>query len=68
MNYFEWSKEYEKTARELDTVIERLKKQKKGKREGEKKELSDKIALYQSYRNECVQISNHLMQRHLGVA
>ena len=68
MNYFEWSQEYKQTARELDKVITRLKKQRIGKREGEKKELSDRIALYKSYRNECVHIANHLLQRHLGVA
>lgn len=68
MNYFEWSQEYEQTARELDKVIARLKKQRTGKREGEKKELSDRIAMYKFYRNECIHIANHLMQRHMGVA
>ena len=68
MNYFEWSREYEQTASELNKVITRLKKQKCGKGESKKKELNDKIALYRGYRNECLRVADHLMERHNGVA
>ena len=68
MNYFEWSREYEQTAMELDKVITRLKKEKCGKGDSMKKELNDKIALYRCYRNECLRVADHLMQRHKGVA
>lgn len=67
MNYLEWSHEYEATAQELDKLIQRLKKQRTAS-PANKRELSDKIAFYRQCRAECMQISNHLLERHRGVA
>ena len=44
MNYYEWSQEYENTAREMDSMVMRLKKQRAAKGKSDKKELDDKIA------------------------
>ena len=68
MNYFEWSTEYEKTALELEAVMDKLKSRRRTASESEKKELSDKITFYRHCRNECRDIANHLMQRHRGAA
>lgn len=45
----------------------REKKEKRGKSEINKKELDLKIAKYKIYYNECIHISNHLMDRYYGV-
>lgn len=68
MNYFDWSQEYNNTAAELANVIERLKAKRRGLSKVEKKELNIKIAKYKIYYNECVQIADHLLARHKGVA
>lgn len=68
MNYFEWSQEYENTAREMDSMVIRLKKQRAAKGKSDKKELDDKIAFYRSLRNECLRIAAHLRKRSKGVA
>lgn len=68
MNYFEWSQEYYNTAEEIAVVIEKLKKEHKGKTPYKQKELNLKIAKYRSYYNECLDIANHLLARHKGVA
>ena len=65
MNYYEWSQEYENTAREMDSMVMRLKKQRAAKGKSDKKELDDKIAFYRSLRNECLRIAAH---RSKGVA
>ncbi len=68
MNYFVWSQEYINTAAELANVIERLKAKRKGLSKYEKKELDSKIAKYKTYYNECIQIADHLLERHKGAA
>ena len=68
MNYYEWSQEYENTAREMDNMVMRLKKQRAAKGKSDKKELDDKIAFYRSLRNECLRIAAHLRKRSKGVA
>ncbi|MBQ1308913.1 MAG: hypothetical protein II118_00605 [Ruminococcus sp.] len=68
MNYYEWSQEYENTAREMDSMVMRLKKQRAAKGKSDKKELDDKIAFYRSLRNECLRIAAHLRKRSKGVA
>ncbi|MBQ1687027.1 MAG: hypothetical protein II629_07985 [Ruminococcus sp.] len=68
MNYYEWSQEYENTAREMDSMVMRLKKQRAAKGKSDKKELDDKIAFYRSLRNECLRIAAHLKKRSKGVA
>lgn len=68
MNYFEWSQEYYNTAAEIAIVIEKLKNERKGKTAFEQKELNMKIAKYMIYYNECLDIANHLLARHKGVA
>ncbi len=68
MNYYEWSQEYENTAREMDSMVMRLKKQRAAKGRSDKKELDDKIAFYRSLRNECLRIAAHLRKRSKGVA
>ena len=81
MNYYEWSQEYENTAREMDSMVMRLKKQREmdsmvmrlkkqraAKGKSDKKELDDKIAFYRSLRNECLRIAAHLRKRSKGVA
>lgn len=65
VNYFEWSMEYKNTADSIQDVIDRLKAEKRGKSEINKKELDLKIAKYKIY-NECIHISNHLMDRYYG--
>ena len=67
VNYFEWSMEYKNTADSIQDVIDRLKAEKRGKSEINKKELDLKIAKYKIYYNECIHISNHLMDRYYGV-
>lgn len=68
VNYFEWSMEYKNTADSIQDVIDRLKAEKKeANRESTKKELDLKIAKYKIYYNECIHISNHLMDRYYGV-
>ncbi len=67
MNYLQWSHEYEETAEKLNRVIQRLLRERTGKGKTERKELSDRIAYYKRIRNECLNISNHLTERHLGV-
>ena len=66
VNYFEWSMEYKNTADSIQDVIDRLKAEKRGKSEINKKELDLKIAKYKIYHNECIHISNHLMDRYYG--
>lgn len=68
MNYYEWSQEYENTAREMDSMVMRLKKQRAAKGKSDKKELDDKIAFYRNLRNECLRIAAHLKKRSKGVA
>ena len=68
MNYYEWSQEYENTAREMDSMVMRLKKQRAATGKSDKKELDDKIAFYRSLRNECLRIAAHLRKRSKGVA
>lgn len=68
MNYYEWSKEYEQTARSLDRTIDSLKKQGAGKGDAAKKELNEKIASYKVWRNEALRTADLLMRRHKGVA
>ena len=67
MNYLEWSKEYEQTAKRLDEVIVRLKRR-RGVSESEKKELADKLRFYRHCRNEAYEVARHLLNRHKGVA
>ncbi len=55
------------TADSIQDVIDRLKAEKRGKSEINKKELDLKIAKYKIYYNECIHISNHLMDRYYGV-
>ena len=64
VNYFEWSMEYKNTADSIQDVIDRLKAEKRGKSEINKKELDLKIAKYKIY---YIHISNHLMDRYYGV-
>ena len=68
MNYFEWSQEYYDTAEKIADIIERLKLRRKSAVLSEKKELDLRITNYKVIYNECMQISNHLLQRHKGVA
>lgn len=68
MNYLEWSKEYEKTAAQLDAVLQRLKNERACCGISQKKELSDKMTLYRQYKRECMETANHLMKRHRGEA
>ena len=68
MNYFEWSQEYYNTAAEIGIVIEKLINERKGKTPYEQKELNLKLAKYRTYHNECLDIANHLLARHKGVA
>jgi len=68
MNYFEWSKEYENTAREMNNMVIRLKKQRAAMGKSSKKEMDDKIAFYRSLRNESLRIAAHLEKRSKGVA
>lgn len=68
MNYFEWSKEYFDTASEISEVIERLKAQRKNAGNTEKKEIDIKISKYRSCYYDCMDIANHLLERHKGVA
>ena len=49
VNYFEWSMEYKNTADSIQDVIDRLKAEKRGKSEINKKELDLKIAKYKIY-------------------
>lgn len=67
VNYFEWSMEYKNTADCIMDVIDRLKAEKRGNSDLNKKELDLKIAKYKVYYNECIRISNHLMERYNGV-
>lgn len=67
VNYFEWSMEYKNTADSIQNVIDRLKAEKRGKSEINKKELDLKIAKYKIYYSECIHISNHLRDRYYGV-
>ncbi len=46
VNYFEWSMEYKNTADSIQDVIDRLKAEKRGKSEINKKELDLKIAKF----------------------
>ena len=64
VNYFEWSMEYKNTADSIQDVIDRLKAEKRGKSEINKKELDLKIAKYKIYYNVCIHISNHLIDRY----
>ena len=66
VNYFEWSMEYKNTADSIQDVIDRLKAEKRGKSEINKKELDLKIAKYNIYYNEGIHISIHLMDRYYG--
>ncbi len=68
MNYLEWSQEYTQTAQEMDTVVQRLKKKRSRAGESEKRELNDRISMYRSCRNECLDIARRLMERHRGAA
>ena len=68
MNYYEWSLEYEQSAKELEKVITRLKKRRAHISESEKKEINERIAFYKSCRSECIQTADLLMRRHKGVA
>ena len=68
MNYFEWSQEYYNTAAEIAIVIEKLKNERKGKTPFEQKEINMKIAKYRTYYNEFLDIANHLLAWHKGVA
>ncbi|SCY05906.1 hypothetical protein SAMN02910441_00720 [Ruminococcus sp. YE282] len=68
MNYFEWSQEYYDTAEKIADIIERLKLRRKSAVLSEKKELDLRITNYKVIYNECMQIANHLLQRHKGVA
>lgn len=68
MNYLEWSKEYEQTAEEMERMMKRFQKERAKQGRTADKELTDKIAHYRLCRNECMDIANRLMQRHLGVA
>ena len=68
MNYYEWSLEYKQSARELEKIITRLKKRRAYKSDSEKQEINERIALYKSCRNECLQTADILMRRHEGVA
>ena len=67
MNYLEWSHEYEETVQTLDELIQKLKKQRAASPLN-RRELSDKISYYRQCRAECMEICNHLMERHRGVA
>ena len=51
VNYFEWSMEYKNTADSIQDVIDRLKAEKRGKSEINKKELDLKIAKYKIIMN-----------------
>ena len=52
----------------LNEVILRLKRKRAGLSESEKKELNDKLRFYTRCRNEAYEISQHLLNRHKGVA
>ena len=67
MKYLERAHEDEESAEKLNRVIQRLLRERTGKGKTERKELSDRIAYYKRIRNECLNISNHLTERHLGV-
>ena len=68
MNYLEWSQEYNNTAEQIALVINKLKKERKGKTPYEQKELDTKIAKYRTYYYDCLNTANHLLARHKGVA
>lgn len=68
MNYLEWSREYEQAAAEMERLMERFQKERAKQGRAADRELTDKIAHYRTCRNECIDIANRLMQRHLGVA
>ena len=51
-----------------EEIIEKLKNERKGKTPFEQKEINMKIAKYRTYYNECLDIANHLLARHKGVA
>ncbi len=68
MNYFEWSNEYSNTAKEIACVIDKLKTRRKIASVSEKKAIDLKLTKYRMYYKECINIANHLMLRHEGVA
>ena len=68
MNYYEWSMEYSAQADKLYDVINKLKAKYKRASKSEKKQLESRIREYRSCYRECVEISNHLMERHRGAA
>lgn len=67
MNYYEWSNEYYQSALEVDESIEKLKIQRKKAPKSIAKELDNRIAEYKRIYNDCMNIANHLMNRHYGL-
>lgn len=67
MNYYEWSNAYYQTALEVDGSIEKLKIQRKNAPKSITKELDNRIAEYKRIYNDCMNIANHLMNRHYGL-
>ena len=52
----------------MEQLIRRFQQERAGQGRTADKELTDKIAYYRTCRNECIDIANRLMLRHLGVA
>ncbi len=67
INYFEWSMEYKKYCRQHSGCYRQTQSRKKRQIGNQQKELDLKIAKYKIYYNECIHISNHLMDRYYGV-
>lgn len=67
MNYYEWSNEYYQSALEVNDSIEKLKNQRKNAPKSITKELDNRIAEYKRIYNDCMNIANHLMNRHYGL-
>ena len=68
MNYLEWSLEYKAAAERLAETREKLKLRRAPAPLSEKKEIDRRIAQYRVCRGECLDIADHLMRRHRGVA
>lgn len=67
MNYFEWSNEYYQSALSVNDNIEKLKSQRKKAPKSVIKDIDSRITEYKRIYNDCINIANHLMNRHYGL-
>lgn len=67
MNYFEWSNEYYQSALAVNDNIEKLKIQRKEAPKSVINDIDSRIAEYKTIYNDCINIANHLMNRHYGL-